>query len=266
MGVPQPHVIITADDFGAGPEINEAIVKSFREGLVTHASLLVNMAGFDEACRLIRRDGLQQRVGLHFNLTEGTPLTTAMRETKSFCIDGQFAPPHHFARYRSLSGDDRRAVEQEAHAQIVAARAQGIALTHLDSHNDVHIELAIAGIVVAVAKACGIERVRPARNCGVQQGAIRWLQHRSYNAWLSRQGLRGVRYFGTIDDMLWLAQRGRLGEHASVEIMTHPRLRADGTVLDAPSMEPLSERVLQLRPYLYSTRVQRVQGVQIAEP
>jgi hypothetical protein len=59
-----------------------------------------------------------------------------------------------------------------------------------------------------------------------------------------------VRYFGTIDDMLWLARRGRLGRQASAEIMTHPRLGPNGTVLDAPSMEPLVERVRLLRPYM----------------
>lgn len=265
MRAAQPSVIITADDFGSAPAVNEAIVRSFREGLVTHASLLVNMEAFEDACRLIRRDRLQDRVGLHLNLTEGTPLTAAIRNAATFCVGGRFVPPHHFARYAALSADDRLAVEREAHAQIAEARAQGIPLSHLDSHNDVHIEPAIAAIVVAVAKDCGIARVRPSRNCGPQQGALRWLQYRSYNAWLRRRGLRGVRYFGTIDDVLWLADRGRLGPHVSVEVMTHPRLRADGTVLDAPSMEPLEARVRRLLPHLEGGDMPSVHPIPTAE-
>jgi predicted glycoside hydrolase/deacetylase ChbG (UPF0249 family) len=261
MEVSLPTVVITADDFGFNPSVNEAIVRSLREGLVTHTSLLVNLEGFGDACEAVRRNGLQNRIGLHFNLTEGTPLTAEMRHCPKFCIDGRFAPVQHFARYAALAPDERHAVEREAYAQVAAARAQGLPLTHLDSHNDVHIEPAIAAVVVAVAKASGITRVRPSRNCGPQQGAIRWLQHRSYNAWLGRQGLRVARYFGTVEDMLWLADRGRLRENVAVEVMTHPRLRSDGTVLDAPSMEPLSARVLQLQPHLRAAGAPTVQPV-----
>jgi predicted glycoside hydrolase/deacetylase ChbG (UPF0249 family) len=261
MGASLPTVIITADDFGLNPSVNEAIVRSLRDGLVTHTSLLVNLEGFEDACAAVRRNALQDRIGLHFNLTEGKPLTAEMQHCAKFCIDGRFAPLQHFARYATLASEERHAVEREAYAQVAKARAQGMPLTHLDSHNDVHIEPAIAAVVVAVAKACGITRVRPSRNCGPQQGAIRWLQHRSYNAWLSRQGLRAARYFGTVEDMLWLADRGRLREDVPVEVMTHPRLRSDGTVLDAPSMEPLSSRVHQLRPHFPAVSAPSVQTV-----
>jgi hypothetical protein len=48
--------------------------------------------------------------------------------------------------------------------------------------------------------------------------------------------------------VLWLTDREEgFGPEASAEIMTHPRLGADGTVLDAPSMKPLSQALLQLR-------------------
>ena len=51
-------------------------------------------------------------------------------------------------------------------------------------------------------------RVRPARNCGERQGVIRRLQNHCFNAWLRHQGLRQVRYVGTVDDVLWLVETG----------------------------------------------------------
>jgi predicted glycoside hydrolase/deacetylase ChbG (UPF0249 family) len=244
--VTHPHVIITADDFGIDARVNEAVVRAFTDGLITHASLLVNLPGFDEACSLSKQLGFGSRIGVHLNLTEGVPLTAGMRRT-SFCIDGHFAPSHRFRRYTPLTSADRSAVEDEVRAQIAAARAGGFDVAHLDSHNDVHLEPTIAGIVLAIAKECSIPRVRPARTCGARQGTIRWLQFRCYNAWLKRRGLRHVRHFGTIDDVLWLTEREGFGPEASAEIMTHPRLGADGTVLDAPSMKPLSQALLHLR-------------------
>ena len=104
----------------------------------------------------------------------------------------------------------------------------------------------IAQLVATAAKANGIPRVRPARNCGPKQGAIRWLHHRRYNRALERHGLRGVEYFGTIDDLVWLCDRQPHDGVRSAEVMTHPRLGAGSVVIDAPATEPLVKRIEQL--------------------
>jgi predicted glycoside hydrolase/deacetylase ChbG (UPF0249 family) len=224
-------------------------VQSFAETLITNASLLVNLPSFAEACDLARRHGFQDRVGLHLNVTEGAPLTDAMRRSPEFCVDGQFLPPHRLRRYLPLSASARRAVAEEARAQIAAAREQGIRLSHLDSHNDVHTIPSIGSILVPIARAEGITRIRLSRNCGPRRGILRRLQQKLYNSWMGLDG-DPVRHFGTIDDMLWLARKGRLGPHVAVEIMTHPRLGEAGAILDAPSMQPLAERLRLLQPYL----------------
>ncbi|MHB8532857.1 MAG: ChbG/HpnK family deacetylase [Solirubrobacteraceae bacterium] len=240
-------MIITADDFGLDAATNRAIVRAFADGLVSNASVLVNLPGFEEACELARQHGFQHRVGLHFNVTEGAPLTDAIRRVSRFCLDGLFVPSERFSRCRPLSAAEKAALAAELEAQIAAARAQGLSLTHVDSHNDVHAEPAIAPLVVAVARTTGIPRVRPARNCGARQGVLRWVEHRGFNAWLNRQGFRHVRYFGTVDDVLWLAGRQRLAQRPSVEVMTHPRPGPQDTVIDAPFGQSLASRVDRMR-------------------
>jgi hypothetical protein len=81
----------------------------------------------------------------------------------------------------------------------------------------------------------------------VRQGVIRKAQHVCFNAWLNRQGLRQVRYVGTVDDVLWLVEQQRLPRCPSVEVVTHPRPGPHDTVADAPFAQSLACRVQQLR-------------------
>lgn len=246
MGSSPISLIITADDFGFDAGINAAVARSLAQGLVSYASLIVNLAGFDDACHLIRTNALHDRVGLHLNLTEGAPLTSAIRNTL-FCRDGRFAAPTLMNYYRLVNDSTKRAVAEEVEAQITKARDAGIALTHLDSHNDMHTAPSIAELIADVVKAWGIGRIRPARNCGPKQGMIRWLHHRRYNASLVRRRLTRIDYVGTIDDLLWLSDRGHRAGPFVAEAMTHPKLNGDGKhVVDAPFVEPLEERVKKL--------------------
>jgi predicted glycoside hydrolase/deacetylase ChbG (UPF0249 family) len=248
----RPTLIVTADDLGLNLTTTGAVIQSLRDGLVSHASLIVNMPIFDQACELVLGNHLEHRIGLHFNLTEGRPLTSAMLRIAGFCVDGQFIRRDFFAGLRPLSNEAKRAVSEEARAQIALARSRGMALTHFDSHNDVHLIPNITAVAVAVACESGITRVRPARNCGTRQGILRFVMNRRYNAWLLRKGLRQVRYFGTIDDIVWLAARRRLGEDCSAEVMTHPFPAPDGMIVDAPSPEPLADRLRQIQRHFAS--------------
>ena len=248
--IANPRVIVTADDFGRDTASNDCIRRSVREGLVSHVSLMVNMPGFDDACTIAQADRFSDRVGLHFNLTSGVPMTPAMSSVPVFCEDGRFRMPGQYGRLLPLSRGAQRAVADEARAQIRAARDRGFPLSHLDSHNDIHIEPSVARIVLAVAREMGIARVRPSRNCGLNRGFIRRAQHQAYNAWLTRAGLRGVQYFGTVDDLLWLAAQGRLPADATAEIMTHPSPGPGGSIVDAPSAVPMCERLRLLKPYV----------------
>ena len=51
-----PRAIITADDFGVSSVVNRAIEDCLRKGLCSHASLMANMPGFEEACELSHCD------------------------------------------------------------------------------------------------------------------------------------------------------------------------------------------------------------------
>jgi predicted glycoside hydrolase/deacetylase ChbG (UPF0249 family) len=62
-------IIANADDFGLNDEVNQAIVEAFEKHMISSATLMANMPGFEEACELAHRHGLLGRIGVHLNLT-----------------------------------------------------------------------------------------------------------------------------------------------------------------------------------------------------
>lgn len=239
-------MVITADDLGAQADVNAAVVNSVREGRATHASLIVNLAGFEEACALAHASAIHDRVGLHLNLTEGAPIGAAMRECARFCTGGVLKLPSRFAALAPLSRSEARAAADEIRLQIVRAREHGFPLTHLDSHQHVHVEPSMAAVVLAVAREMGVARVRPATNCGSGWGPLRRMRHAAYNRRLTASGLRGVEDFGRIDEVVWQLTRG--GGHwlRSLEVMIHPQVRPDGTVIDGTTGDPLAQKLAEL--------------------
>ena len=65
-------LIVTADDFGAAREVNDAVERAHRDGILTAASLMVSAPAADDAARRAKTmPGLG--VGLHLVLVEGRP-------------------------------------------------------------------------------------------------------------------------------------------------------------------------------------------------
>ncbi|MCM3902074.1 MAG: ChbG/HpnK family deacetylase, partial [Pyrinomonadaceae bacterium] len=70
MGSRQPLLIITGDDFGLSTSVNRAIIRAHREGVLTHASLMVNENAASEAIELARENP-SLSTGLHVSLVLG---------------------------------------------------------------------------------------------------------------------------------------------------------------------------------------------------
>jgi len=107
------RLIVNADDFGAGRGINRGVVEAHRDGILTSASLMVEMPGSEEAARLAATLP-NLSVGLHAVLTEeeGAPL---------------------------VEFDDGERCRAELDRQIRRfTQLTGEVPTHLDSHHNVH--------------------------------------------------------------------------------------------------------------------------------
>lgn len=68
----QKYLIITSDDFGMCPQVNEAILKCIDVGLVSSINVIVNLGDFSEASS-IRTRFPHVSIGIHWNVTSGRP-------------------------------------------------------------------------------------------------------------------------------------------------------------------------------------------------
>jgi hopanoid biosynthesis associated protein HpnK len=156
-------LIVTADDFGAAVEVNEAVELAHREGVVTAASLMVMApAAADAVSRAKRMPAL--RVGLHLVMTDGRPILPASAVPDLVDESGSFrADLVAFGCLLMCNRHARRQLAAEIAAQFEAFRATGLALDHCNAHKHFHLHPVIGSLMVAIGERFGLRSVRVPR-------------------------------------------------------------------------------------------------------
>jgi predicted glycoside hydrolase/deacetylase ChbG (UPF0249 family) len=170
------YLIVNADDYGYFGCVSRGILQAATEGIVTATGVFANATHFDEHAAWLR-DCEHLDVGVHLNLTDGTPLTDGLRRKLSRW-SGQF--PRKFPVATAvLSGAIAPAdVKAEWQAQIERCLAAGLPVRFLNSHEHVHLLPSLFRIVTSLASDYGIAHVRfPTSQLAV--GSRKGLQLRS---------------------------------------------------------------------------------------
>lgn len=250
-GRTSPRIVINADDLGRSDNVNRAVLDAFHRGLITSASMMANVPGFEDAVAAIMASAIQDRIGVHLNLTQGAPLSIPIRHLPRFCSPSGELNPRGATLWR-LSPDEDQAIETEFAAQIDAVIARGIRPSHLDSHQHFHTQWPISPILIRLARRYGVPAVRLSRNCGPSPGIVKRLYKTAFNARLTRAGLAPTRHFGSAQDAASLTHFA-----GAIEIMVHPELDGDGHVVDvltaggvegAEPLEPVASAWRQIGP------------------
>jgi predicted glycoside hydrolase/deacetylase ChbG (UPF0249 family) len=126
--VGERYLIVNADDFGASAGVNRGIIEAHAHGIVTSASLMVDMPGARDAAEAMR-DLPTLSVGLHAVLTT---------ESAELVID-----PAHCAE---------ELARQFERFQELAGRPP----THLDSHHNIHRDSRLTGCFLELAARHGL--------------------------------------------------------------------------------------------------------------
>ncbi|HWI60281.1 MAG TPA: carbohydrate deacetylase [Symbiobacteriaceae bacterium] len=136
------RLIINADDLGLSEGANLGILRAHQTGIVTSATVMMNMPGAVAALSLARQHP-SLGVGIHLTLTGGRPLSPDVPSLTD--ADGSFL--------KNASSPKRDELECELRAQVEAFLASGLTPTHLDSHHHVHLQIpAVAAIVLGLAE------------------------------------------------------------------------------------------------------------------
>jgi len=153
-------LIITADDFGAAVEVNEAVEVAHYAGVLTAASLMVTGRSVADAIARTRRL-TSLRVGLHLVLIDGRPVSPASSIPDLVRSDGRFrSDMTMLGAEMFLRPKVRRQVATEIAAQFEAFQATGLALDHVNAHKHFHLHPTISGLILEIGRRFGIRAAR----------------------------------------------------------------------------------------------------------
>ncbi|MEN6558384.1 MAG: ChbG/HpnK family deacetylase [Thermoguttaceae bacterium] len=178
------RVSLHADDLGLNRSVDDGVVRGFRDGLLTSASVLANAPDVphamdawksllaDQSAGSLPSSEFRTRLddprrpfdlGVHGNLTQGRPLT---RDFPSELLDAEGRFLGVFSLFGRLHRGGRRfsaAIRAELKRQIERVADHGVQPTHFNGHQYVELFPAVAPIVLDLLAEFHIPSVRVAR-------------------------------------------------------------------------------------------------------
>jgi hopanoid biosynthesis associated protein HpnK len=237
--------IITADDFGLHPAVNEAVERAHREGVLTATSLMVGAPAAQDAARRARALP-HLRVGLHLTLCDGATVLPARQIPDLVDGEGRFHDNMVSAGWRFFASPRvRTQLAAEIRAQFAAFARFGLLLDHLDAHKHFHLHPTVLGLALRIGRDFGLRAVRvPAEPGTAMAGLLTpWFALMRYR--LRRSGMDcndrivGVTDSGGMDETRLLQHLAALPPGVT-EIYLHPAT-ASGTAI-APAMSGYRHR------------------------
>ncbi|HXZ11724.1 MAG TPA: ChbG/HpnK family deacetylase [Candidatus Sulfotelmatobacter sp.] len=170
----ETRLIVNADDFGMSRGICDAVLIAHRFGIVTSASMMMNMPATEYAFEVASR-APNLGVGIHLNLCAGKPVLPPEQVPSLVDADGSFHPPGAMRRKLWMFEASGREIEMEWRAQIQRMKSRGFQPSHADSHQHTHIYPGAALPFARAIRAEGIACVRASR-CACWPRKKNWRQ------------------------------------------------------------------------------------------
>jgi len=155
------RLIITADDFGITEGVNSGIIDCYKKSTITDISLLAVGESFEHAVKLAKENNIK-KIGIHLSLT-GPFKPASMKEEVSTVLnrDKTFLKSHisFFLKYFSKTIKPIE-IKTEFKNQILKIKNEGFKITHIDSHEHIHMMPGILKIVINLALENKINYIR----------------------------------------------------------------------------------------------------------
>lgn len=157
-----PSLIVNADDFGASSKINNATILLHNKGVVSSTTIISKGRAFEEGLIMLKENP-KLGVGVHL------------------CLDGNFnvgndyltlidSNTNHFHNLTSLIYKLRKfslnssEIFKEYSLQVERTLDNGIRISHLDHHHNLHSYPQILNCMIRVAKKYKIKYIRSLKN------------------------------------------------------------------------------------------------------
>lgn len=235
------NLIVNADDFGLHKAVNEAVADGHKRGCITSTSLMASGKAAEDAVTLAEKLP-KLGVGVHLTLVAEKPVLDPAKIPTLVDKNGSFFADHMVFIKKYLAGQiSLRDIRAECEAQILRVRALGIAPSHMDSHQHLHVLPRVIDLCLSLAKEYQISRLRipaepyffsggyPAGNgrmlakCGLTFLAERARSKARQQRFLAPDHFFGMVAGGHMAERYFLPVLQQLPEGCS-EIMVHPGL------------------------------------------
>ncbi len=237
MDAARRALIITADDFGLHPSVNQAVESAHRDGVLRCASLMVGAPAAADAIERATRLP-QLRVGLHLVLADGqsilpyAAIPDLVDESRRFDDNMARAGVRFF-----FKPGVRAQLKAEIRAQFERFAASGLALDHVNTHKHFHLHPTVLGLILSIGREFGLRAMRLPRAVHAQLLLRPWLA--LLRARLDAAGIAhndfviGLRETGHCDEATILAALANL-PRGTGELYLHPATESGSVV--SPSM------------------------------
>ena len=153
------HRIVVADDYGRSSEINQHIISTAQAGITQIISILSNRVSLSQINQLKRQTG-SIRYSVHLNVVEGKPVSPPEQVKSLINSQGQFWPLPVFLVRLFFNLIDLKQLKSEFSQQIIRLSSLGVKLTHLDSHQHVHLFPPVWDLSLRLARRFSITHLR----------------------------------------------------------------------------------------------------------
>jgi chitin disaccharide deacetylase len=216
-------VIVNADDLGMSSEVNEAIFALAACQKITSCTIMANGPAFEAAVEKIHRYP-RCSFGIHLNVTEFRPLTTDADLRDALDASGNFRKTNI---HRPMGIRLMRAILGEWCAQIEKALSHGVKISHIDSHDHMHVRKPqLIYCLKQLQKKYNISKIRISKNIYSSTHPIRsktlFYKKKLYN-YSVKKFYRTKTTHGFTDLITFMhASRIHKIPYKSVELMVHP--------------------------------------------
>jgi len=254
------QLIVNADDFGLSREVNAAVVRAFKEGVLTSCSLMVTGEAFDEAVHLARQhSGLG--VGLHLVAVNGRSVLPPSEIPSLVDSEGRFPNNPRVAGLKYFfSRQARSQLRKELSAQFEKFHATRLPFSHIDGHLHMHVHPVIFRTAIELGALFNVRRMRVPHDDLLlalrfdRSSALKKVIHASIFGLLSRLMKNRLRKSGFLfsERVYGLFQTGKMNEGyflqtlqalsaPSNEIYFHPALHEAGLTGQSEQLQAEAE-------------------------
>ncbi|HYN41108.1 MAG TPA: ChbG/HpnK family deacetylase [Thermoanaerobaculia bacterium] len=154
------RLVLTADDAGLAAPLSLRIASLLASGRLSATSLLACAPAFDDAAEALRAAGVTE-AGVHLCVVGGETPRSPLSAVPSLAPGGRFPHSWPVVAARIAAGRARiPEVEREWEAQLVAVKDAGFRVTHLDSHQHLHLLPKLLPVALALARRFDVPFVR----------------------------------------------------------------------------------------------------------